>query len=124
MAPSPPGSAPASSASQHDPLHVLADPNAARFDLPELSLPTDVSLQRLQQRQAVWQILDAQQQAAQSRAAEGLASLYDSAHSMLLAPSVRSAFDLTASRWRSATATAARPTARAACSRGGWSKRA
>jgi hypothetical protein len=89
-----PGQAASFLGADHDPLLVLADPNDDAFDIPELSLPSDISLDRLQHRQAVWQSLDIQQAASDSRAVQGFSSLCDRAYSMLLGPSVRSAFDL------------------------------
>lgn len=79
---------------QHDPLLVLADPNVEPFDIPELSLPADVSVERLQQRREIWRELDPQIAALESPAARGLDALYGRAYSMLLGESVRSAFDL------------------------------
>ncbi len=78
----------------HDPLLVLADPNAPDFDIPELSLPADMSFDRLQDRRAVWTELDRQRTAFDNAAARGIDAIYDRAYSMLLGESVRAAFDL------------------------------
>lgn len=81
---------------EHDPLLVISDPNASEFSLPELSLPVDVSLQRLEQRREVWQLLDAQRTSLEGAALERLTSSYGRAYSLLLGDRVRNAFDLSA----------------------------
>jgi hypothetical protein len=79
----------------HDPLVVLADPNAANFDIPELSLPSDVSLGRLEQRREMWRMLDGQQSTFESDAVLGLNTSYGKAYNLLVGEGVRAAFDLT-----------------------------
>src|SRR6185295_3875240 len=44
----------------HDPFLFTQDPNAADFRLPELSLPADVSFERLEQRRELQKLVDAQ----------------------------------------------------------------
>jgi hypothetical protein len=79
---------------EHDPLLVLSDPNEASFDIPELSLPGELSAERLQQRREVWNLLDVQRARLESAEVARLSGSYDRAYSMLLGPSVRNAFDL------------------------------
>src|ERR1700722_19733039 len=44
----------------HDPLFISQDPNAADFRLPELSLPADLSAERLSNRREVLKLVDEQ----------------------------------------------------------------
>lgn len=79
----------------HDPLFIQNDPNEANFELPQLSLPSDVSLGRLSDRRKLQQIIN--QQAAgldQSASARGLNAYYEKAISMLNSSQVRDAFDI------------------------------
>lgn len=82
---------------RHDPLFFRDDPNAADFQLTQLSLPADVSLDRLSSRQGLQQIINRQaKQLDQSAAAQGLNAFYGRALEMLNSPDVRRAFDLSA----------------------------
>ncbi len=81
----------------HDPLLFLEDPNAADFQLPELSLPRNLSIDRLQRRREVQQLIDQQAQLLEfSAAAQGLDAYYERAISMLTSDRVRQAFDISA----------------------------
>jgi hypothetical protein len=81
----------------HDPLRFLEDPAASDFQLPELSLPAGLSLDRLQRRREVQKLIDRQTQLLQSSAeAGGLDEYYDKAIDMLTTDRVRQAFDLSA----------------------------
>lgn len=81
----------------HDPLLVTEDPNNPNFRLPELSLPRNLSLDRLQNRRSLQRLInrqtDAQEAAAQTA---DLDPYYDRVLSMLQSPRVRQAFDLEA----------------------------
>ncbi len=80
---------------RHDPLFIPRDPNKTNFQLPELSLPEDLSLDRLQQRRGLQQLIDQQSQLLDHAAeAKGLNDYYAKALSMLHSPRVRQAFDL------------------------------
>ncbi|MEY2725659.1 MAG: hypothetical protein RLZZ458_1526 [Planctomycetota bacterium] len=80
---------------RHDPLFFRDDPNAADFRLTQLSLPADVSLDRLSSRQGLQQIINRQAKGLdQSAAAQGLNAFYGRALEMLNSPDVRRAFDL------------------------------
>lgn len=79
----------------HDPLFIPKDPNDAAFQLPELSLPEGLSLDRLQQRRGLQQLIDHQSRLLDHAAeARGLDAYYEKALSMLHTPKVREAFDL------------------------------
>ena len=80
---------------KHDPLFIPRDPNDPAFSLPELSLPEGLSLDRLQHRRGLQQIIDQQAQLIEHSAeAQGLDEYYKRAMAMLSQDSVRSAFDL------------------------------
>lgn len=82
---------------RHDPLFFLEDPNAANFQLPELSLPASLSVERLQRRRYLQQIVDRQSRLLDFAAeAQGLDEYYQRAISMLTTDRVRQAFDLSA----------------------------
>lgn len=81
----------------HDPLFFTQDPNDANFSLPELSLPADLSLERLESRRELQRMIDQQSRLLEfSEAAKGLDAYYDKALAMLNSPRLRKAFDLAA----------------------------
>ena len=81
----------------HDPLFIPQDPNSPDFSLPELSLPTGLSYERVMQRRALQQMIDAQTRMLDySPAARGLDSYYEKALAMLHSPKLREAFNLSA----------------------------
>jgi hypothetical protein len=81
----------------HDPLLVTEDPNSPSFRLPELSLPANLSLARLESRRHLQQMIDKQSRLLDASAgARGLDSYYEKALSMLNSPRVGRAFDLSA----------------------------
>jgi hypothetical protein len=79
---------------RHNPLLIKSDPNEKGFGVPELSLPDDVSHDRLSHRRDMLRLLDGQLDTLQSQAVHGVGEMYERAYTMLLAPSVRDAFDL------------------------------
>lgn len=80
---------------QHDPLFFRNDPNERDFKLPQLSLPSDVSLGRLSDRRQLQKIINQQSRDLdQSAAARGLDAYYERALAMLNSEKVRDAFDL------------------------------
>jgi hypothetical protein len=79
---------------EHDPLFILKDPNSAEFQLPELSLPEEVSVERLQDRRSLLKLLDGQARRADLAAAAGLDTYHERAFSMLGTPQVKAAFDI------------------------------
>ena len=79
----------------HDPLFISNDPNLPDFRLPQLSLPSNVSMGRLNDRRELQQLINQQARALdESPAAQGLSAYYDRALSMLNSTKVREAFDL------------------------------
>ncbi|MCI0534965.1 MAG: DUF1501 domain-containing protein [Verrucomicrobiales bacterium] len=80
-----------------DPFLFTQDPNASDFALPELSLPANLSYERLAQRRELQKIIDEQSRLlAYSAAARGLDAYYDKALAMLNSTKLREAFDLSA----------------------------
>ncbi len=80
---------------RHDPLFIPKDPNSPDFGLPEFSLPTGLTLDRLQARRGLQQIIDGQSKLMDHAAeARGLDAYYDEALAMLNSPRVREAFAL------------------------------
>jgi hypothetical protein len=81
----------------YDPFLVREDPAAADFRLPELSLPADTPLERLDDRRRLLELID--RQAAlneKSAAARGQDTYNRRAFAMLAGAAVRKAFDLSA----------------------------
>lgn len=81
----------------HDPLLVTADPNESGFALPELSLPSGLTAERLQDRREIQQLVNRQTKMLDySVAARGLEAYYEKSLSMLNSSRVRDAFNLSA----------------------------
>jgi hypothetical protein len=81
----------------HDPLFISQDPNAADFRLPELSLPDNLSAERLDNRREMLKLVDEQAELLDfSAKARGIDEHYQRAMAMLLSPGVKKAFDLSA----------------------------
>ena len=81
----------------HDPLLVLRDPSEPGFGLPELSLPANLSFDRLAARRELQKVIDAQTRLLDhSSAARGLDAYYDKALAMLHSTKLREAFNLEA----------------------------
>jgi hypothetical protein len=79
----------------HDPLFIGKDPNSAGFRLPELSLPENVPLDRLENRREVLRLIDQQAELLEySTTARGIDAFYEKAVTMLTSPRVKQAFDL------------------------------
>jgi uncharacterized protein (DUF1501 family) len=79
----------------YDPLAVLKDPSRPGFDVAELSLPADVTAQRLADRQGLLRLADRQAKALESSAEAGALGVYqERAVALLTSPAVRRAFDL------------------------------
>ena len=80
---------------RHDPMLVLKDPNAEDFQLPELSLPSNLSIERLEARRELQKLIDHQSRLLDySASARGLDAYYERALAMLDSPKLRQAFDL------------------------------
>lgn len=79
----------------HDPLLFTKDPSADNFALPELSLPANLSYDRLVARRELQQLIDRQSRVLDgSAAAQGLDAYYERALSMLASDKLKKAFDL------------------------------
>ncbi len=79
----------------HDPFFFKNDPNQSGFTLPELSLPANLELDRMQRRRNLQRLVD-QQARLLDRSAEvrGFDDYYEKAIAMLTSKEVRAAFDL------------------------------
>jgi hypothetical protein len=77
-----------------DPFFVNRDPNKSDFRLPELSLPAETSLARLDDRRGLLKMVDEQGDLGWSGTARGIDAFYDRAMAMLASPKVKAAFDL------------------------------
>jgi hypothetical protein len=81
----------------HDPLLFTQDPNSPDFALPELSLPSNLSYDRLKQRREIQRLIDTQSQLLEySATAQGLDAYYERALTMLNSTRLRDAFNLSA----------------------------
>jgi hypothetical protein len=81
----------------HDPFFFTADPNSPDFRLPELSLPADIPVERLEARRELQKLIDRQSHLLDhSAAARGLDEYYDKALAMLNSSRLRGAFNLAA----------------------------
>lgn len=79
----------------YDPFFIGQDPNTADFRLPELSLPADMPMARLDDRRALLRAIDGQANLLETSAtAQGIDAFYDRALTMLGSPAVKRAFDL------------------------------
>jgi hypothetical protein len=79
----------------HDPFFINQDPNADDFRLPELSLPANLNMQRLENRRAVMNLIDRSTEILEvSPRARGIDAHYQRALSLLTSPTFRQAFDL------------------------------
>jgi len=79
----------------HDPFFIAQAPNSPDFALPELTLPSSLTVERLESRRELQKLIDAQSRLLDySAAARGLDSYYDKALTMLNSPKLRNAFNL------------------------------
>jgi hypothetical protein len=80
----------------HNPLFVNQDPNRADFRLPELTLPDNLPVGRLEHRTDILKLIDDQSDLLEtSLVARGLDDNYQKAVAMLTSPRFKEAFDLT-----------------------------
>jgi hypothetical protein len=80
-----------------DPFFIGQDPNGPSFRLPELSLPSTMSLSRLEDRRGLQRLIDQQTDLLSwSETARGMDAFYSRALTMLSRPKVKQAFDLSA----------------------------
>jgi hypothetical protein len=81
----------------HDPLLITQDPNSSDFRLPELSLPANLSLDRLENRREVLRLIDEQAELLEfSAKARGIDAHYAKALGLVTSPRAKKAFDLSA----------------------------
>src|SRR5205814_37874 len=79
----------------HNPLFVNQDPNRPDFKLPELTLPENLSVERLENRRDMLKLIDEQSELLEtSLVAQGLDESYQKAVAMLTSPRFHHAFDL------------------------------
>lgn len=82
---------------RHDPFYFQDDPSKENFKLPELSLPGDLELGRMQRRRELQRMVDNQARLLdRSLEAKGFDDYYEKAISMLTSDKVRAAFDIEA----------------------------
>ncbi|MES2709607.1 MAG: DUF1501 domain-containing protein [Verrucomicrobiota bacterium] len=80
---------------KHDPLYVPSDPNDPNFSLPQFSLPTGLSIDRLRHRRGLQQFIDQQSRLMDfSGEAQGLDEYYAKALAMLSSTRIRDAFNI------------------------------
>ncbi len=80
---------------RYDPFFFGADPNSSSFALPELQLPASVDLERLHKRRGLLDVVDAQLGLKyQSSIAEGMDEFQQQALSILSAPGLKQALDI------------------------------
>jgi hypothetical protein len=79
----------------HDPFFVNQDPGGADFRLPELSLPANLNMRRLENRREVMNLVDRSTELLEiSGRARGIEAHYQRALNLLTSSSFRNAFDL------------------------------
>jgi hypothetical protein len=79
----------------YDPLWVLADPNAANFNVEQLTLPAELDIERVQERRSILRELDAKSRMAERVAAvQGMKAYRGRAIDLLTSPATRKAFAL------------------------------
>jgi hypothetical protein len=79
----------------YDPLWVLADPNAADFNVEQLTLPGELDVERVHERSSILRQLDAQSRMAERVAAvQGMKAYRGRAIDLLTSPATRKAFAL------------------------------
>ncbi|MCU0707125.1 MAG: DUF1501 domain-containing protein [Pirellula sp.] len=80
---------------QCDPYFFQADPNAPDFSLPELQLPADIDLNRLERRRELVKLIDEDRRLIERSAeARGLDTLQEQALQILSSTGLRDALDL------------------------------
>jgi hypothetical protein len=79
----------------YDPLAVIKDPNQPDFNIAELSLPAEVSAERLEDRRGLLRLVGRQMQALERSAESRALEVYqERAIRLLTSPRVQQAFDL------------------------------
>jgi Protein of unknown function (DUF1501) len=79
----------------HNPFLFTRDPNAADFRLPELTLPSSITPERMESRKEVLKLIDGQTDLLETSAvAQGIDESYQKAVTMLTSKEFKKAFDL------------------------------
>ncbi len=80
----------------HDPLFITQDPNSPSFDVEELTLPTELTFDRVGNRRELLDRIDAKSRLADRRdtAVRGVDAYYDRAFSLLTSPDTKKAIDI------------------------------
>src|SRR5262245_1957376 len=79
----------------HNPFLFTRDPNATDFRLPELTLPSTISPERMENRKEVLKLIDGQTRLLEeSTVAQGIDESYQKAVGMLTSKEFKKAFDL------------------------------
>jgi hypothetical protein len=80
----------------HDPLFITQDPNSPKFDVEELTLPSEISFDRVDSRKALLEAVDAKSRLGDRRdaALQGLDSYHERAFSLLTSPETKRAIDI------------------------------
>ena len=81
---------------QYNPFEMLADPNAKKFNVRDITPPQGISMGRVQRRRKMLSIIDALQResAVQPAAFEALDEHYKAALTMITAPETKKAFQI------------------------------
>lgn len=80
---------------RYDPLAVLRDPGDPRFNIAELTLPSEVTYQRLHDREGLLRSIDREAHALERSSEANALNVYqERAVRLLTSPAVRQAFDL------------------------------
>lgn len=81
----------------HNPFEMLADPNADKFTVRDITPPQGISMDRVKRRRSMLQRIDALQRQAESQpeAFEALDEHYQAAMNMIMAPETKKAFAIT-----------------------------
>ena len=81
---------------EHGPFEILADPNADKFSVRDITPPSGVTLDRVDRRRGILQRIDQLQRSAdvQPEAYEALDEHYKTAHRMITSPETKKAFAL------------------------------
>jgi hypothetical protein len=80
----------------HDPLFITQDPNSSSFDVEELTLPAELSFERVDNRKALLEAVDAKSRLADRHedTLQGIDAYHQRAFSLLTSPETKKAIDI------------------------------
>jgi hypothetical protein len=80
----------------HDPLFITQDPNSPNFDIEELTLPAELTFERVDNRKALLKAVDAKSRLGDRRdaALKGVDAYHERAFSLLTSPETKKAIDI------------------------------